>query len=166
MSESESSSQSVSSSSQGAGSKTKPLYTTGEKDKRVYPKPSPEALVNFKQQLDEWVKIDEHIRKLSIALRERRVHRKALDSTILTFMTSFGYEKINRKDGSMIKSKVKEVKQPVTLGVVRNKLSELHDKEFSGDQWMEKLFNDETRPTVERKSLRRVVPKVSLHLDI
>ena len=41
-------------------------------------KPSNEDFDQFKQQVAEWIKIDDQIRKLSIALRERRTHQKAL----------------------------------------------------------------------------------------
>lgn len=128
--------------------------------------PSKEGLEMFKQQVAEWTKLDNDIRKLSIAIRERRVHQRALGSRIQDFMIKYGYDDLNTQAGK-IRSNVRMVKQPVKLGDIREKLMSITDLSgMSGEQLLQKLFDDETRPLVEKRSLRRVIPKVSLSLDI
>lgn len=128
--------------------------------------PSKDALEMFKQQVAEWTKLDNDIRKLSIAIRERRVHQRALGSRIQDFMIKYGYDDLNTQAGK-IRSNVRMVKQPVKLGDIREKLMSITDLSgMSGEQLLQKLFDDEGRPMVEKRSLRRVIPKVSLSLDI
>jgi len=131
------------------------------KDEKVYPKPSPEDLEAFKGQLDEWVRAEEHLRKLNIARRECMLRMKKLGESVEGFMTKYGYEHINRKDGSKIKYRIREVKRPVTLQAVKLQLMSFTEedfKEFTPVDLLERLFNRENRETVIRTSLRRFVP--------
>lgn len=128
--------------------------------------PTRDALDMFKQQVSEWTKLDNDIRKLSIAIRERRVHQRALGSRIQDFMIKYGYDDLNTQAGK-IRSNVRMVKQPVKLGDIREKLMSISDLSgMTGEQLLQRLFDDEARPLVEKRSLRRVIPKVSLSLDI
>ena len=134
-----------------------PLY-----DPKTFPEveaPSDEDMEMFKQQVSEWVKLDEQIKKLHVALRERKVHQRALGQKVQEFMVKYGYDNLNTQQGR-IRSKVREVAQPIKLGEVKSKLKELGHEEL-----VEKLFNSE-RPKVQKQSLTRIVPKVSLHLDL
>lgn len=134
-----------------------PLY-----DPNTFPvaeTPSDEDMEMFKQQVSEWVKLDEQIKKLHVALRERKVHQRALGQKVQEFMIRYGYDNLNTQQGR-IRSRVREVAQPVKVGEVKNKL-----KELGHDDLIEKLFNSE-RPKVQKQSLSRIVPKVSLHLDL
>lgn len=131
------------------------------KDEKVYPKPNPEDLEAFKGQLDEWVRAEEHLRKLNIARRECVLRMKKLGESVEGFMTRYGYEHINRKDGSKIKYRVREVKRPVTLQAVKLQLMSFSEDDFRGctpTELLERLFNRENRETVVRTSLRRFVP--------
>ncbi len=137
-----------------------------EEEEVVSTMPSRDALDMFKQQVAEWTKLDNDIRKLSIAIRERRVHQRALGARIQDFMIKYGYDDLNTQAGK-IRSNVRMVKQPVKLGDIREKLMAIPDLSgMTGEQLLEKLFDDENRPVVEKRSLRRVIPKVSLSLDI
>ena len=126
--------------------------------------PTPEELEIFKQQVAEWMKLDDSIRKLSVAIRERRVHQKALSTKVQEFMIKHGYDNLNTQQGR-IRSNVRNVKQPLKLTDIRAKLLELGDQKLTGEEIIQRILDAE-RPTVEKQSLRRVVPKVSLSLDI
>jgi hypothetical protein len=135
-------------------------------EEKVYPKPSEEELEDFKGQLDEWSKLEDQVRKLNVAKRERLLRMRALGSTVQQFMVKFGYEHINRKDGSHVRYNEREVKQPITLTDVKTRLLTMDISQFTGEKLIEELFKDETRERIIKKSLRRVIPKVSGTLDI
>lgn len=124
------------------------------------PKPSNEELELFKQQVQQWAKLDDQIKKLAVAVRERRVQQKALGTKIQEFMIKFNYDNLNTNTGR-IRSSVRQVKQPLKLSDVREKVTQI-----SGPDVAAQIFDDENRPVVERRSLRRIVPKVSMSLDI
>ena len=126
--------------------------------------PSDDDLAMFRQQVAEWLKLDDHIRKLTIALRERKVHQKALGAKIQEFMTTNNYDNLNTQQGR-IKASTREVKKPVRLQEIKSTLMELADTRLTGQELLERIFEGD-RPTVVKQSLRRIVPKVSLHLDI
>lgn len=128
-------------------------------------KPSEEDFSRFKQQVAEWIKIDDQIRKLSIALRERRTHQRALGRKIQEFMIKHNYDNLDTRHG-VIQSNVKEVLQPLKLTDVRSKVEALNeDEKLTKEQIIERFFEAE-RPTVKKQSLLRKIPKVSMHLDL
>lgn len=124
--------------------------------------PSQEELEHFRQQVSEWMKLDDSIRKLTVAVRERKVHQQALGAKIQEFMLRHKYDNLNTQMGR-IKNNVRQVKQPLKMTDIREKILSLRPTD--GEELVTKIF-DEERPTVEKKSLRRVIPKVSLSLDI
>ena len=124
--------------------------------------PTEEELEDFRQQVQEWLKLDDSIRKLSIAMRERKVHQRALACRIQDFMIKFNYDNLNTQMGR-IRSNVRQVRQPLRLNDIREKIIALHH--LSGEDLVTKIF-EEDRPVVEKKSLRRIIPKVSLSLEI
>lgn len=127
------------------------------------PVPTDEELAEFRQQVGEWIKIDEQVKKLSIAMRERRIHQKALGARIQEFMMRYKYDHLNHNSGCRIRSNVRQVKQPIKLTEIREKILEFQG--LSGEDLIKSIF-DADRPLVERRSLRRIVPKVSMSLDI
>lgn len=131
-----------------------------EETEELGPQPTAEELEMFKQQVSQWSKLDDQMRKLSVALRERRVQQKALGSRIQEFMIKYKYDNLNT-NGSRIRSTVREVKQPFSLREVKEKILQI-----GGEDIASRVFDEENRPLVERRSLRRIVPKVSLSLDI
>jgi hypothetical protein len=137
----------------------------------AYPKPNPEDTDMFKQQVSEWLKLDDQVRKLTCATRERKLHQKALAEKIQQFMSMHGFDDLNTAQG-VIKHNVRTVKQPVKILDVRMKLEDLVLKQESASsepmtykQLFDSIFEAE-RPTVVKQSLRRRIPKVSLNLDL
>ena len=124
------------------------------------PEPTEEELDSFKNLVNDWFKYDDQIRKLDIAIKERRNYQKALNSKIQDFMFKFQYNDLNTQHGR-IKSNIKEVKVPIKITEIRDKI--LKHPNLSGEELIEKLFNEE-RPTMVRKNIRRIIPRVSLSL--
>lgn len=125
--------------------------------------PTEDDMETFRQQVSEWTKLDDQVKKLAIAIRERKIHQRALSTKIQEFMIKYGYDNLNTH-GGRIKASVAQVKQPLKLKDIRQKILELHN--ISGEELVAKIFDDENRPTCEKRSLRRIMPKVSLNLDI
>lgn len=124
--------------------------------------PSPEELEEFKSRVGEWTKIDDQIRKLYVAVRERRVHQKALAEGIMAFMKKFGYDNLNTNQGR-IHHTVRKVKMPIKISEIREELEQ--KKDMTGEALFREIFEKE-RPTIEKEGIRRVIPKVSMHLEI
>lgn len=124
--------------------------------------PTEEELEHFRAQVSEWMKLDDAIRKLSVAVRERKIHQQALATKIQEFMINFKYDNLNTQMGK-IRASVRKVKQPLKMTDIREKILALQG--LTGEELVAKIF-DEERPVTEKRSLRRVMPKVSMSLDI
>jgi hypothetical protein len=136
---------------------TEDLITSIVNDK---PEPTDEELESFKNLVHDWFKYDDQIRKLDIAIKERRNYQKALNAKIQEFMFKFQYNDLNTQHGR-IKSNVKEVKLPIKVNEIKEKI--LQHPELSGEELINQIFNSE-RQTVVKKNIRRIIPKVSLTL--
>jgi len=124
------------------------------------PKPTPEELEEFKHQVAQWIHLDDQVRKLVVAVKERKTAMNALNPIIQSFMMKYNYDDLSTQSGK-IRTTKRTVRAPIKMSDVKNKLLELD----SGDELVKKIFEAE-RPTVEKTSLRRIIPKVSLSLDI
>ena len=122
--------------------------------------PNSEELDDFKNIVSEWFKYDDQIRKLVIAIKERKNHQKFLNTKIQEFMFKYEYNDLNTQHGR-IKSKTREVKVPIKITDIKDKIIEY--KDLSGEELLNQIFNDE-RPKVVKKSISRVIPKVTLEL--
>ena len=124
--------------------------------------PTPEELEELKTRVAEWTKLDDQIRKLIIAVKERRTHQKAIAEGIQEFMGKYGYDNLNTNYGRIVHS-VRKVKQPIKLTEIRELI--IRENTLRGDDLIKAIFDTE-RPTIEKQSIRRVIPKVSMLLDI
>jgi hypothetical protein len=123
--------------------------------------PTPEELEEFKARVAEWTKLDDQVRKLIIAVKERRTHQKALSDGIQIFMSKYGYDNLNTNYGRIIHS-VRTVKQPLKISEIKELITK--EKTLSGEELIKAIFETE-RPTHEKQVIRRVIPKVSMSLD-
>jgi hypothetical protein len=124
------------------------------------PEPTDEELEGFKNLVKDWFKYDDQIRKLVIAIKERKNYQKALNNKIQDFMFKFGYNDLNTQDGRL-KANIKEVKVPIKIIDVKDKI--LKNPNISGEELYNMIFNSE-RPTIVKKNIKRIIPKVSLTL--
>jgi len=127
------------------------------------PEPTKEELETFKNLVAEWFKYDDIIRKLNVALKERKTLQKALNNKIEEFMFKYKYNDLNTQNGR-IKATVKETHKPINLKEIREILEQ--NKDLKGDELLEKIFSKDDRPLITKKSIKRIIPKVSLSLDI
>ena len=139
-----------------------------EEDEQVAKSPpTAEELNEFKTQVSEWVKIDEQIKKLRVAMRERLVHQKALGSKIQQFMRKHNYDNLHTQQGR-IRHNVREVKAPLKVTEVKTKLYNILGDHHFDEETIKKIHDifEGDRPTVKKEALKRDVPKVSLQIDL
>ena len=125
--------------------------------------PSEDELDNFKNLVSEWFKYDDSIRKLVIAIKERKNYQRSLNNQIQDFMFKYKYNDLNTQNGR-IKANIKEVPKPINIKDIKTRILEF--KDLSGSELLEKVFSMDDRPIVEKKTIKRIIPKVSLSLDI
>jgi len=122
--------------------------------------PTGEELDDFKNFVNDWFKYDDQIRKLVIAIKERKNYQRALNTKIQDFMTKFNYNDLNTQFGR-IKTNTKEVKVPIKLTDIKERI--IKYKDLSGEDLLKQIF-EEDRQVVTKKNIRRIIPKVSLTL--
>jgi len=127
------------------------------------PEPTKDELETFKNLVAEWFKYDDTIRKLSVALKERKTLQRALNTKIEDFMFRYKYNDLNTQNGR-IKATMKETHKPINLKEIKEILE--NNKDLNGEELLAKIFNKDDRPLITKKTIKRVIPKVSLSLDI
>jgi hypothetical protein len=125
--------------------------------------PTKEELDTFKNLVNEWFKYDDIIRKLVVALKERKNHQRALNNKIEDFMFKYNYNDLNTQNGRL-KASVKTSHKPINLKEVKEILEK--NKDLTGEELINKIFNKDDRPLTTKKIIKRIIPKVSLSLDI
>lgn len=125
--------------------------------------PPDEELEQFRHQVREYCKLDEQVRKLRVALSERRRHMAALSRSMSTFMQTYDIQYANTAGMGRIASTIRRVKAPLRLSDVRERLRALPDG-VRGDDLVKAVFEAE-RPVTERASVRRIVPRARV-LDL
>lgn len=125
--------------------------------------PTKDELDTFKNLVSEWFKYDDMIRKLEVALKERKTIQRALNSKIEEFMFKYNYNDLNTQNGR-IKASVRTVHKPVNLREIKTIIES--NKDLKGEELLALIFNKEDRPTTTKKVIKRIIPKVSLSLDI
>ena len=110
--------------------------------------------------VNDWFKYDDQIRKLQIAIKERKVYQKALNTKIEHFMFNYKYKDLNTQHGK-IKANERKVKVPVKMSEIKEKILKLNH--LSGEELLNEIFNTD-RPTVIKKNIKRVIPTVNLQI--
>lgn len=125
--------------------------------------PNEEELETFKIWVQDWFKYDDAIRKLKIAIRERKVLQQVLNSKIENFMFKYNYNDLNTQNGRL-KTNVRSVHKPVNIKEIKDIIN--NNKNLTGEELLSKIFNKENRPIVEKKTIKRIIPKVSMNINI
>lgn len=120
--------------------------------------PSKEELESFKNLVNDWFKYDDQIRKLQIAMKERKNYQRVLNNKIEQFMFNYKYNDLNTQHGR-IKTNVKECKVPIKMNDIKTKIMQYNN--LSGEELLKRIF-EEDRETIVKKNIKRIIPKVSL----
>jgi hypothetical protein len=122
--------------------------------------PSVEELETFKNLVNDWFKYDDQIRKLKIAMKERKNYQRVLNNKIEDFMFNYKYNDLNTQHGR-IKTNIKECKVPIKMNDIKTKIIQYNN--LSGEELLKRIF-EEDRETIVKKNIKRIIPKVSLSL--
>jgi hypothetical protein len=125
--------------------------------------PTADEMDTFKNLVADWFKYDDAIRKLKIAIRERKTLQQVLNNKIEDFMFKYNYNDLNTQNGRL-KTNIKNVYKPINIKEVREIIN--NNKHLTGEELLSKIFNKDEREMVVKKTIRRIIPKVSMSLDI
>jgi len=125
--------------------------------------PTADEIETFKVLVGDWFKYDDAIRKLKIAIRERKTLQQALNNKIEEFMFKYNYNDLNTQNGRL-KTNIRNVHKPINIKDIREIINT--NKHLTGEELLIKIFNKEDRPVIVKKSIKRIIPKVSMSLDI
>lgn len=113
-----------------------------------------EALLEeFKDNVQAWMDLDNQLKRLEAASKQRKTKKKELNEKILDFMAKYNIEDLNTKQG-VIRYKKVFVKEPLSQKIIKERLSDLFRDDQTNYEKIEKIFTD--RGKVEKQSLRRV----------
>lgn len=131
------------------------------------PKPSAQEIDEFKRLVSAWVGYDDTVRKLQSAVAERRAAMRALQKSIIDFMRRFNVDALTTAHGRIMLS-TKKSKAPLRIADVQHTLSQIAlqgTPNVDVGALMKTLF-EAPRPVTESSSLRRVMPRVSMALEL
>lgn len=110
------------------------------------------SLEQFKNQVRSWVEIDNNVKTLKQAIKDRNVVKKDLTDKILRFMIKYNIEDLNTKDGSKLRYKVNQVKKNPTTKDIKTRLVENYNKANNAEELSNTIFmcNKIDKPTLRR----------------
>jgi hypothetical protein len=112
------------------------------------------TLEEFKNYVKKWLDLDNTIKKVQEAVREKKKQRDTLSNVISQFMAKYNIEDLNTKEGR-IRCKVSVVKAPLNQKVVKQKISDyFRNDESKKEEILSTIYED--RPKTEKLSLRRL----------
>ena len=115
--------------------------------------PTSDEMDTFKNLVADWFKYDDAIRKLKIAIRERKTLQQVLNNKIEDFMFKYNYNDLNTQNGRL-KTNVKNVYKPINIKEVREIIN--NNKHLTGEELLAKIFNKDEREMVVKKTIRRI----------
>ena len=123
--------------------------------------PDNAVMEEFKNQVRSWIELDNAVRKLQHAMRERNVAKKQLTEKILRFMAKYNIEDLNAKDGSRLRYRVTASKKVVKPTEIKERLNEYFGKYDNVKELTEKIFSPPENK-VQKVSLSRHGAKVAI----
>lgn len=110
----------------------------------------------FISAVRRWVKVDDTIRDITVALRKEKEERKKLEETILEFMKKSEQDVLSISTGGSLRRTVTKAKS----GLKQDYLREVMGRYTQNPDEVVKVIL-EGRPVTEREYLKRTHPRVS-----
>lgn len=105
---------------------------------------------NFVDAVRSWIKTDDLIREITLALREKKQERKKLEERILEFMKQTDQEVLSISSGGTLRRSVTKTKASLKQEYLREMLSKFTP---NPDEAIQIILD--SRPTSEREYLKR-----------
>jgi hypothetical protein len=113
-----------------------------------------EQLINT---IKDWVKIDNEIRTLQKEIKQRKSSQKKISESLIMIMKQNEIDCFDLNDGQICYNK-KNVKKPITKGVLLNVLSKYYDGDFMKASELNS-FIMENREEVTKETISRKINK-------
>ena len=110
---------------------------------------NPEFLL-FKEETEQWIKLDDEIKVLQKALNERKKVKNGITPHILEFMGKYEIENLNMHDSSALVYTKSVTTKPLTKDYVRSKLAEYLRNANRADQLTNNIYNNREKQTTYR----------------
>ena len=111
---------------------------------------------DFKDNVKEWITLDDDIKTLNIALKERKKKKQELTPKVLNFMNDHKVHDIKTTDGQLKFSKSMTSK-PLNKKYLINRLGDFFKDYSKGEKAVEFLY--ENRDKEEKMKLQRIIKK-------
>ena len=115
-----------------------------------------EEFIQFKSSVKEWLTLDDDIITLQKAIKERKVKKTELTTTILDFMNRFKINDLNTQEGKIKFTKSLYTK-PLNKQFLITKLGNFFKDFKKGERAASFIL--ENRDKEEKFKLRRIIPK-------
>ena len=120
-------------------------------------------LRDFKEKVKTWMSIDDEIKMLRDAIKERQEKKKELGDEVLKFMGVHNIDNLNTKKGDKLKYSVSNRKKAISNKVVKERFNNVFKDNNNYDKYMEYIFGGQTE--VKSVNLKRLNNKTNLDID-
>lgn len=113
-------------------------------------------LTNFKEKVKSYLNLDDDIRTLEKAIKEKKKAKQKLTENILTFMHDYNIEDMTTGDGKLKRS-ISYTKKPLNKETLKTKLGEYFKNYEKGEEIANYVIDK--RDKEERIRLKRFIKK-------
>ena len=119
-------------------------------------------LDEFKKEVKEYLHIDNDIKKLMEAVKERKKRKKILSTSIISFMKTHNIQDLNSEDGRL-KYSVSKTAKSLSKQHIYQSLSKFMKSNDKAQEALSFIYNN--REKVETYKLKKLKPLQSQQLD-
>jgi hypothetical protein len=102
---------------------------------------NPEFLL-FREETEQWIKLDDEIKVLQKALNERKKAKNAITPHILEFMGKYEIQNMNMNDGGSLVYNKSVTTKPLTKDYMKQKLTEYLRNANKADKLVQDIYNN------------------------
>jgi hypothetical protein len=112
--------------------------------------------IEFKSNVKSWIELDDDIKTLTEALKERKKKKDEITPNLMAFMGNYQINDLNTKDGQLKFSKT-NVAKPLSKKYLMNRIGDFFKNYDKGEEVVNFVY--ENREKEEKFKLRRVIKK-------
>jgi hypothetical protein len=112
--------------------------------------------IEFKSNVKSWIELDDDIKTLTEALKERKKKKDEITPDLMTFMSNYQINDLNTKEGQLKFSKT-NVAKPLSKKYLMNRIGDFFKNYDKGEEVVNFVY--ENREKEEKFKLRRVIKK-------
>lgn len=127
-----------------------------DSDEDLYIDDNDPEFIEFKENVKVWLQLDDDIKTLSDAMKERKKKKNELTPELLEFMEKYKIHDLNTQDGHLKFQKSTRA-QPVSKKYLISKLGDFFKSMNKGEKVVSFLY--ENRDKKETFNLKRIYPK-------